>query len=92
MKTAVVSYQVDFRKRGGGGQQQESAPAGRTPRVAVLLALAHNVERKIRDGEFRDYAHAAEVLGMRQPRVSKNLYPRLRQIKRFYTLPGKMGQ
>ncbi len=36
-----------------------------------VLALAHHIDRKIRDGDLRDYAHAAEVLGVTRARVSQ---------------------
>lgn len=39
--------------------------------MAHLHALAHQIDRKIRAGELRDYAHAAEVLGLTRARVSQ---------------------
>ena len=47
------------------------APVGRVPRIARLLALAHKIDQKVRDGEFRDLADAARVLGMTRARISQ---------------------
>ena len=47
------------------------APVGRVPRVARLLALAHRIDRMVRDGELRDLADAARRLDMSRARVSQ---------------------
>ena len=47
------------------------ALAGRVPRVAQLLGLAHTIERMVNDGELRDLADAARVLGMTRARISQ---------------------
>jgi hypothetical protein len=39
--------------------------------VARLLALAHEIERRIRTGELDDLAHAARVLGLTRARVTQ---------------------
>jgi hypothetical protein len=39
--------------------------------VARLLALAHEIERRIRAGELDDLAHAARVLGLTRARVTQ---------------------
>jgi hypothetical protein len=44
---------------------------GRVPRVARLLALAHKIDRMVRDGQLRDLADAARALGMTRARVSQ---------------------
>ena len=64
---ATASYTVQF----GPAPKPEPEPHGRVPRVARTLALAHHVERKIRDGELRDLAHAAEVLDLTRARVTQ---------------------
>ena len=43
----------------------------RVPRVARLLALAHTIDRMVRNGELRDLADAARVLGITRARVSQ---------------------
>ena len=43
------------------------------PRLARLLALAHYVERGVRDGRVCNYTTAARALGMSQPRLSQIL-------------------
>jgi hypothetical protein len=39
--------------------------------VARLLALAHEIERRIRVGELDDLSHAARVLGLTRGRVTQ---------------------
>jgi hypothetical protein len=39
--------------------------------VARLLALAHEIERRIRAGELDDLAHAARVFGLTRARVTQ---------------------
>ncbi len=48
-----------------------AAPPGRCPRVARHLALAHEIERRIRAGEFEDLAHAARAFGLTRARVTQ---------------------
>jgi len=63
-------------------------PAGRTPsstpcpivsRAARNLALAHHIERLIERGELRDYAHAAQRLGITRARMT--------QVMNLFLLP-----
>jgi len=69
--TIVVRANFD-RKPAGRGEAKDPQPGRRNPGpVAHVLALAHHIERKIRDGELRDYAHAAEALGVSRARVSQ---------------------
>ena len=44
---------------------------GRMPRVARQLALAHEIERRVRTGEFVDLAHAARAFGLTRARVTQ---------------------
>ena len=60
-------YKVTFH----GASPPQSAPAGRVPRVARLLALAYKIDRMVRDGEIADYAEAARRLGLTRARVSQ---------------------
>jgi len=65
---AVSSYTVDFEQR---SKEPVEQPRGRVPRVARLLALAHDIDRRIRGGELRDLAHAAEALGLTRARITQ---------------------
>ena len=62
-------HHVDFRPT--PAPRPTVAPVGRVPRVVRLLALAHWIDRIVRDGELRDLADAARVLGMTRARVSQ---------------------
>lgn len=46
-------------------------PAGRVPRVARLLALAHRIDAMIAAGELRDLADAARVMALTRARVTQ---------------------
>jgi hypothetical protein len=39
--------------------------------VARLLALGHEIERRVRSGEIEDLSHAARVLGLTRARVTQ---------------------
>jgi hypothetical protein len=47
-----------------------AAPVGRVPRIARLLALAHDIERRVRSGEL-DLAAAARAYGLTRARVTQ---------------------
>lgn len=49
----------------------EEKPTGRTPRVAHLLALAHRIDMMIRDGELKDWAEAARLIGITRARMTQ---------------------
>lgn len=65
---ATVSYKVQFKPTPAA---PIAAPAGRIPRVARLLALAHRIDGMIRSGELKDLAHAAKVCGLTRARVTQ---------------------
>jgi hypothetical protein len=70
MKTAaVITQRVSFRTKRRAKAEARAEP--RTQRVVHALALAHHIDKKIRCGELRDYAHAAKVLGVTRARVSQ---------------------
>ena len=71
MKPAAARtvHQVDFGNK--PAPRRDSAPEGRVPRVARLLALAYLVERKIEAGEIGSYSRAARMLGMSRSRMSQ---------------------
>ena len=73
MSGATIVVRANFdRKPAGRGEANKDANTGRrSPGVAHLLALAHQIDRKVRDGELRDYAHAAKLLGLTRARVSQ---------------------
>jgi len=52
-------------------QKERSDQAGRVPRVARLLALAHRIDGNIRSGEIRDWADAARLLGVTRGRMTQ---------------------
>ena len=66
---AMMSYTVDFAR----APRTEAAPdrAGRVLRVARLLALAHQIDGKVRAGEYADLADAARKLGLTRARVTQ---------------------
>ncbi len=48
-----------------------SIPVGRIPRVTRLLALAHTIDGRIRSGEIRDWAAAAQLVGVTRARMTQ---------------------
>ncbi len=66
---ATVSYTVDFARSPRARTALEGP--GRVLRVARLLALAHQLESKIRSGEYADLADAARKLGLTRARVTQ---------------------
>ena len=66
---ARSTYTVDF--GGKSAQRSTQAATGRIPRVARMLALAHNIDAKIRAGELRDLADAARAIGVTRSRVTQ---------------------
>ena len=71
MKAAAATtvLTVDFRKK--RAPRPTVAPTGRVPRVARLLALAHKIDSMIKDGELRDLAEAARVVGITRARMTQ---------------------
>jgi hypothetical protein len=48
-----------------------TAPAGRVPRIARLLALAHRYASLVESGDVRDYADVARLAGVSRARVTQ---------------------
>ncbi len=71
MKAAVARtvHRVDFGNK--PAPRRDSAPAGRVPRVARMLALAHKIDEKIGAGELRDLADAARAIGVTRARMTQ---------------------
>jgi hypothetical protein len=51
--------------------QPSPPPVGRLPRIVRLLALAHDIERRVRSGELDDFAAAARAYGLTRARVTQ---------------------
>ena len=68
MNGAVTRVAIDLR---GNRPLRPTEPRGRIPRVARLLALAHHIDRKIADGEIRDWADAARRLRLTRARMTQ---------------------
>jgi hypothetical protein len=66
---ATVSYAVQF----GRPPCVKPTPAGpgRVLRVARLLALAHQIDGRVRAGEYDDLADAARKMGVTRARVTQ---------------------
>ena len=67
---ATATLTITFQRLGCSRGRPRTSP-GRIPRVARLLALAHEIERRVRAGELDDLAHAARVFGLTRARVTQ---------------------
>jgi hypothetical protein len=67
---ATATFTVAF-KQTGRPPQSPALPHGRIARAARQLALAHEIERRVRAGELEDLAHAARVFGLTRARVTQ---------------------
>src|SRR5450759_215481 len=74
--TRVVSGALHRVRRGrwkGFSADPPRGPSRRPARVAVTLALAHQIQRAIDRGEIRDQAEAARRLGLTRARLTQIL-------------------
>ncbi len=71
MRPAVARtvHRVDFGNK--PAPRRDSAPSGRVPRVARMLAMAHEIDELIRDGKLRDLADAARAMELTRARVTQ---------------------
>ena len=71
----------------------QSEPSRRPARVAVTLALAHQIQRAIDRGEIRDQAEAARRLGVTRARLTQilNLTHLLADIQEGILFPDAVG-
>jgi hypothetical protein len=72
----VVSGALHRVRRGRGkgfSAKPPAEPSRRPARVALTLALAHQIQRAIDRGEFRDQAEAARRLGVTRARLTQIL-------------------
>lgn len=70
MSEAVATLVVAF-PRSNRPVAPKTAPKSREPRVARQLALAHEIERRIRTGAIKDLADAARAFGLTRARVTQ---------------------
>lgn len=74
--TRVVTgefHRVQRGRRKGFVPEAPSAPVRQPARVAVMLALAHQIQRAIDRGELADQAAAARRLGLTRARLTQLL-------------------
>ncbi len=67
--SADVAYTVLLRRR--PLTEPAPVPPSRTLRAVRLLAFAHQIDAKIRTGEYADLADAARKLGLTRARVTQ---------------------
>jgi hypothetical protein len=68
-----VGHEAKGRKQLLAGGEPAAPLAGRVPRVAKLLALAHRFERLLHDGVVRDYAELGQLGHVTRARISQIL-------------------
>src|SRR5215831_15254471 len=66
-----ATLSVRFDRSGRAPEARPKTSPGRPPRVARVLALAHDIERRVRSGELEDLASAARVFGLTRDRVTQ---------------------
>lgn len=72
--TQVVAGELHRIRRGRGkgfSAEAQPEPARRPARVAIKLALAHQIQRLIDRGEIRNQAEAARRLGVTRARLTQ---------------------
>ena len=67
----AATLTITFQRSGRSQERSGTTSPARIPRVARLLAFAHEIERRIRAGELNDLAHAARVFGLTRARVTQ---------------------
>lgn len=73
----TITKQIHFAIKNGrktampGPAPEPSNPAGRTPRVSKLMALAIRFDRLLRDGEVADQSELARLAHVTQPRMTQ---------------------
>ena len=77
MNALTIECAVHFEHHGRGrkdmvvGAAPPELPAGRVPRVARLLALAHRLDRLLRQGVVKNYAGLARLGHVTRARISQ---------------------
>ena len=73
-ETKVVTGQLHRVQRGRGkgfSSERPALPVSRPARVAVMLALAHQIQAAIDRGQVRDRAEVARRLGLTRARLTQ---------------------
>ena len=71
MTAPTITVKVRFRTcRRGNGPGPRIEPVGQAP-IARRIALAHHIEDLVERGELRDYAEAADRLGLTRARLTQ---------------------
>ncbi len=71
MTSPSLKVKVRFRTCGRGDEPEPVPKVVGTATIARRIALAHHIEDLIERGELRDYAEAAERLGLTRARVTQ---------------------
>ncbi len=71
MTVPTIKVQVRFRTCRNGDEPEPMPKAVGTATIARRIALAHHIENLIERGELRDYAEAAERLGLTRARLTQ---------------------
>ena len=71
MMAPSLKVKVRFRSCRSGDEPEPVPKAKGTATIARRIALAHHIEDLIERGDLRDYAEAAERLGLTRARVSQ---------------------
>ncbi len=71
MTAPSLKVKVRFRTCRNGDEPEPVLKAVGTATIARRIALAHHIEASIERGELRDYAEAAERLGLTRARVTQ---------------------
>ena len=71
--TKQIHFAIKNRRKTAmpGPAPKPSAPAGRTPRVSKLMALAIRFDKLLRDGKVADQSELARLAHVTQPRMTQ---------------------
>lgn len=69
--TIRAKFPIHRRPQCSGGLPVDARPTTSPHRVALMLALAHHVERLVEAGELSGYSEAAHELGLTRARVTQ---------------------
>ena len=71
--TKQIHFAIKNRRKTAmpGPAPKPSAPAGRTPRVSKLMALAIRFDKLLRDGKVADQSELARLTHVTQPRMTQ---------------------
>ena len=71
--TRQIHFAIKLRRKVAmpGPAPERSEPAGRTPRVSKLMALAVRYDQLLRDGKVADQSELARLAHVTQPRMTQ---------------------